>query len=154
MLALLPTRAPARAPQTRPHRILPLLQFITTALWRALFARPADSLERATTPADQPPAPKGPKGEPLATDYMVADNDPLVNMSISVPKELGALNCGAFVAGIIEGVCDGGGLHAKVSAHNAGTEMWPGRTVWLIRFDREVVEREAIVEKYDGKGGR
>ena len=75
------------------------------------------------------------------------DNDPLVNMFISVPKEMSQLNCGAYVAGIVEGVCDGAGLNAKVSAHNGGTEMWPGRTVWLVKFEEGVVEREGLVEK-------
>ena len=78
---------------------------------------------------------------------MVADNEPLVNAFVSVPREMSQLNCGAFVAGVVEGVCDGGGLTARVSAHNGGTEMWPGRTVWLIRFEEGVVEREGIVEK-------
>lgn len=78
---------------------------------------------------------------------MISDNEPLVNQYISVPKEMSQLNCGAYVAGIIEGVCDGGGLTAKVSAHNGGTEMWPGKTVWLIRFETGVVEREKLVDK-------
>ena len=78
---------------------------------------------------------------------MVSDNEPLVNQYISVPKEMSQLNCAAYVAGIIEGVCDGGAMTANVSAHNGGTEMWPGKTVFLIRFEEGVVEREGIVEK-------
>ena len=78
---------------------------------------------------------------------MVADNEPLVNQYVSVPKEMSQLNCAAFVAGVVEGVCDGCGLHAGVTAHNAGTEMWPGRTVFLVRFEGGVVEREGVVEK-------
>lgn len=38
---------------------------------------------------------------------MISDNEPLVNKFISVPKDMGQLNCGAFVAGIIEGVLEG-----------------------------------------------
>ena len=78
---------------------------------------------------------------------MISDNEPLVNGYISVPKEMNQLNCAAYVAGIIEGVCDAGGLTARVSAHNAGTEMWPGKTIFLIRFEEEVLEREAVLEK-------
>ena len=76
---------------------------------------------------------------------MISDNEPLVNQYISVPKEMGNLNCAAFVAGIIEGVCCGVGLRGEVSAHNAGEGeggMWPGKTVFLIRFEEEVVMRE------------
>lgn len=99
---------------------------------------------------------------------MISDNEPLVNASISVPRDLGQLNCAAFVAGVLEGVCDGAGIRAVVSAHNAddggggqaqdggggsggkgggggGERMWPGKTVFLIRFDEGVVEREALV---------
>ena len=38
---------------------------------------------------------------------MISDNEPVVNQYISVPKEMNQLNCAAFVAGIVEGVCDG-----------------------------------------------
>jgi hypothetical protein len=79
---------------------------------------------------------------------MISDNEPLINQYISVPKEMNQLNCGAFVAGIIEGVCDGGGMAAKVSAHSVGTEMWQGKTVWLVRFEDSVVERDSALEKH------
>ena len=138
------------APQPRPTRILPLLQFIANTLWRHLFSRPADAIESSAT---------NPR------EYMISDNEPLVNQYISVPKEMSQLNCGAFVAGIIEGVCCGvlggeavrmaavlyGGEEpgnteppAVVSAHNAGEDggMWPGKTVFLIKFSEEVVKRE------------
>ncbi len=73
---------------------------------------------------------------------MLLDNEPLVNQYISVPKEFNQLNCAAFVAGVVEGVCCGLGMTAGVSAHNAGEEMWPGRTVFLIKFEEGVVRRE------------
>jgi len=41
---------------------------------------------------------------------MVNDNDPLINKFISVPRDMGDLNCGAMVAGIIKGVLDGAGF--------------------------------------------
>lgn len=91
---------------------------------------------------------------------MLYDNDPMVNQYISLPKEMRGLNCAAFVAGIIEGVCDGAGFPTDgVSAHNVGEEsaeagavksLWPGKTVFLIKFKPEVLEREEILEK----GGR
>ncbi|KAL9125030.1 MAG: hypothetical protein Q9217_005711 [Psora testacea] len=137
-------------PQPRPTRILPLLQFIANTLWRHLFSRPADAIESSATNPHE---------------YMISDNEPLVNQYISVPKEMNQLNCGAFVAGIIEGVCCGvlggerGGIvgvlngenpgkrgpPAVVSAHNAGEEggMWPDKTVFLIRFSEDVIKRES-----------
>ncbi|GAD95201.1 BET3 family protein [Paecilomyces variotii No. 5] len=122
------------SPPNRPLRILPLLHLIHGPLWRLLFERPADALEHSVSP--QTP-----------NEYMITDNDPLVNTYISVPKEMSMLNCAAFVAGIIEGVCDGCGFEAKVSAHNQGTEMWPSRTVFLVRFGDSVMEREKMLER-------
>ena len=79
---------------------------------------------------------------------MIYDNEPLVNQFISVPKEMNQLNCAAFVAGIVEGVCDGAGFPSKVTAHTvAEGEMWPGKTVFLLKFRDEVVEREAFLGK-------
>lgn len=122
------------SPPNRPLRILPLLHLIHGPLWRLLFQRPADALEHSVSP--QTP-----------NEYMITDNDPLVNTYISVPKEMSMLNCAAFVAGIIEGVCDGCGFEATVTAHNQGTEMWPGRTVFLVRFGDSVMERENVLER-------
>lgn len=75
-----------------------------------------------------------------------------MNQYISVPKEMSQLNCAAFVAGVIEGACKGCGMGAGVSAHwvggegkGGGEEMWPGKTVFLIKFEEGVVERERLV---------
>ncbi|RDW88609.1 hypothetical protein BP6252_00641 [Coleophoma cylindrospora] len=137
LLDLLLYREPART-QLRPLNIIALLQFITTVLWRHLFSRPADALEKSSNP-DTP------------DEYMISDNEPLVNQYISVPKEMNQLNCAAFVAGIVEGACDGAGFPARVTAHSVGKgeegELWPGKTVFLVKFQPEVVEREAYLGK-------
>lgn len=119
----------------RPTRVLPLLQFVSTVLWRHLFGRPADALERSQDNKDE---------------YMITDNDPVVNSYISVPKEMNQLNCAAYVAGIIEGVCEGSEFPARVTAHSVGEEeegdrMWPGKTVFLVKFSEEIMEREEIL---------
>lgn len=119
---------------TRPTRLLELLQFIHTTLWKTLFNRAADNLELSTT---------------ASNEYMITDNEPLVNTYISVPKEMSQLNCAAFVGGVIEGVCDAAGFQTDgVTAHSAGEgdEMWPGKTIFLIRFKKEVVEREEALK--------
>ncbi|KAF2087993.1 TRAPP I complex [Saccharata proteae CBS 121410] len=127
---------------TRPTRILPLLQFITTTLWKHLFNRPADALEKSTA---------------SDTDYMITDNAPLVVEYVSTPKEMSSLNVAAFVAGVVEGVCDGAGFETKgVTAHwaddgggnvDAGGNMWPSKTIFLIKFDKSVIEREELLER-------
>lgn len=57
------------------------------------------------------------------------------------------LNCAAWVAGVVEGVCDASGMHADVSAHNLGTDMWPGRTVFLVKFREETGAREKELDR-------
>lgn len=129
------------AANIRPTHVLPLLQFVSTVLWKHLFGRPADALERSQENKDE---------------YMITDNDPVVNTYISVPKEMNQLNCAAYVAGIVEGVCDGCGFYARVTAHSVGedddnaaakdaAQMWPGKTVFLIKFSPETMEREEIL---------
>ncbi|PWY65847.1 transport protein particle complex subunit [Aspergillus eucalypticola CBS 122712] len=132
--ALSSSSSTSSSPPNRPLRILPLLHLIHGPLWRLLFNRPADALEHSVSPE-------------TPNEYMITDNDPLVNTYISVPKEMSMLNCAAFVAGIIEGVCDGCGFEAKVTAHNQPTEMWPGRTIFLLRFGESVMEREKVLER-------
>jgi hypothetical protein len=95
---------------------------------------------------------------------MISDNEPLVNAYVSVPREMSQLNCAAFVAGVVEGVCDGAGFKtASVGAHWAvdpaaaaerekeggsqAERMWPGKTVFLLRFADEVLEREELLGK-------
>lgn len=137
MLDLLLYRQPSRT-AARPTRMLDLLQFIHGTLWRALFNRTASALEQSNTKKNE---------------YMIIDNEPLVNTFISIPKEMSQLNCAAFIAGIIEGMCDAAGFSTDgVTAHWAGEgdEMWPGKTIFLLRFKDSVVEREEAIKAGGG----
>lgn len=116
----------------RPLRILSLLSLLTSRLYPLLFARPADGLEQSTTSKNE---------------YHIIDNTPLTNAYISVPKEMKDLSVAAWIAGVIEGVCDGAGFDAKVSAHNAALDNWPARTVFLIKFEEIVMNRDAELER-------
>ncbi|KAH7438572.1 hypothetical protein KP509_04G021000 [Ceratopteris richardii] len=92
------------------------------ALWK-------DSLEKGTENEDE---------------YMISEKELLVNRFISVPKDMGAFNCGAYVAGIVKGVLDGSGFPARVTAHFVPVEGQPRpRTTILIKFSEEVLQREA-----------
>ncbi|KAK1655165.1 transporter particle component [Colletotrichum phormii] len=137
LLDLLLFREPPRT-QTRPLSIITLLHFIKQSCWQHLFGRQADRLEKSADPAKP-------------DEYMIIDNEPLVNAYISVPREMSQLNCAAYVAGIVEGICDGAGFPARVSAHNIAAkdehEMWPGKTVFLVKFRPEVLEREGYLGK-------
>ena len=67
-------------------------------------------------------------------EFMIVEKTPLVNMFISSAP----CNCVAFVAGIVRGVLEGAQFPAQVSAH----EYEDSRTVILIKFAPEVLERE------------
>lgn len=108
----------------RETKVLGILQFVHTMVWRALFGRPADALERSTEDPSQ---------------YMIIDNEPLVTRFISVPKDMSQLNCAAFAAGIIEAVLDASSFSAKVTAHSMGTPQTPDKTVYLVQFEESAL---------------
>lgn len=115
----------------RETRLLAILQWIYTTLWKNLFGKSADTLEKSREAKDE---------------YMLIDNDPMINRYISVPREMQALNCAAFVAGIVEGCMDGSVFPCKVTAHSVATEQFPNRTVFLVKLDASVLEREEYLE--------
>ncbi|GAA5992458.1 hypothetical protein JCM5350_001600 [Sporobolomyces pararoseus] len=114
-------------PPSRHLRLLPLLTYIHSNLYRYLFGKVADSLERSTENQDE---------------YMIGDDEMLITKNVQVPKEMKELSCAALVAGIIEAIMDGNGFPARVTAHSVPTEQHPRRTVLLIKLDQRVLERE------------
>ncbi|KAJ6584279.1 NO signaling/Golgi transport ligand-binding domain-containing protein [Mycena sp. CBHHK59/15] len=152
VLELMVWRAEAtnKAPK-REIRLLPALMAIHTQVWRAVFGRPADAIEKSVENADE---------------YMIIDNDPLVERYISVPKDMSQLSCSSFTAGIVEAVLDGlcfvrrrpliACWHcsltrsvlqpARVTAHNTPTTQYPSRTTILIKLENSVLEREEVLK--------
>lgn len=84
----------------RQTRLLPVLQYVHTTVFRNLFGRPASSLERSTENEDE---------------YMIGDDDPVLDRGVQIPKEMSSLSTNALLAGIVEAVMDGLGF---VSARN------------------------------------
>jgi len=111
----------------RETKVLGVLQLIHSIIWRQIFGKQADGLE---------------KSRDSDFEYMLIDNNPLVSQFISVPKEMSQLNCAAFVAGIIEAILDGYQFTANVTAHTVETDEFPLRTVFLVKFEPDVVTRE------------
>lgn len=105
----------------RDTRLLNVLMFIRSNLWKTLFGREADKLEHAN--------------DDVGTYYII-EKESLVNRFISVPKDKGSLNCASFTAGILEGILNGCGFPATVTVH------WHKGTTFLIKFDDSVLERE------------
>ncbi|KAK5830186.1 hypothetical protein PVK06_013980 [Gossypium arboreum] len=116
----------------RETRLLGILSFVHSTVWKVLFGKVADSLEKGTEHEDE---------------YMISEKDLLVNKFISIPRDMGTFNCGAFVAGIVRGVLDGAGFPAVVTAHFVPMEgLQRPRTTILIKFAEEVLQREARLE--------
>ncbi|KAF3543505.1 hypothetical protein DY000_02001158 [Brassica cretica] len=113
----------------RETRLLGVLSFVHSTVWKVLFGKVADSLEKGTEHEDE---------------YMISEKELLVNRFISIPKDMGTFNCGAFVAGIVKGVLENAGFPAVVTAHFVPIEgQQRPRTTILIKFADEVLKREA-----------
>jgi len=111
----------------RETKLLGILTFISYTVWKVLFGKQADSLEKSTEQEDE---------------YMISENQPLsVTKFISIPKDYGGLNCASFVAGIVEGILDATEFPARVTAHSVPNEgQRQPKTVILIKFNPEVIE--------------
>ena len=76
-------------------------------------------------------------------EYALGDKSLVVNRYISVPKDFGDLNCGAFAAGVVKGVLRDAGFPAEVSAYYAEVDgQRSPKTNILMKFAPEVLERE------------
>lgn len=110
----------------RETRILPMLTFVSQTVWKHLFGRTAELL----------------KGQDHENEYMLNDKAFLVNRFISVPRDFGAVNCGAYVAGIVEGILRSAEFPAAVSAHTVDEPGGGTSTTILVRFEDSVMTRE------------
>lgn len=120
----------SKAPK-REIKFLPALMSIHTQVWKAVFGKPADAIEKSVENDDE---------------YMIVDNDPPITRNISVPRDMSQLSCSSFTAGIVEAVLDGLGFPARVTAHNTPSDAYPGRTTILIKLERSVIEREELLK--------
>mmetsp|Transcript_56148 Transcript_56148/g.130740 ORF Transcript_56148/g.130740 Transcript_56148/m.130740 type:complete len:191 (+) Transcript_56148:47-619(+) len=110
----------------RETRLLPMLNFVAQTIWKQLFGRTADLL----------------KGQDHENEYMLNDKALLVNQFISVPRDYGAVNCGAYVAGVVEGILCSAAFPAKATAHTVEEHGGGSSTTILVRFEESVMERE------------
>jgi trafficking protein particle complex subunit 5 len=66
----------------RKTRLLQILQWVSADVWRSLFGKTADSLERSTENADE---------------FMIHEMQPLTNTFVSVPADLGQVSAATFI---------------------------------------------------------
>ncbi len=75
---------------------------------------------------------------------MIIDKEPVIDQFISIPREYSSLCCSAFMAGIIESILDCSSFPADVTAHSVAQDSYPLNTVFLIKFNSDVIEREKL----------
>jgi hypothetical protein len=97
----------------RESRLINILSFIYTSVWKIIFGKQADALEKGTENQDE---------------YWIIDNEPLLTKCISVPREFSSFNPGAFIAGMLEAILDSSQFPCQVTAHSTSNETWPIRT--------------------------
>ena len=107
----------SKAPK-RETRFLPALMSIHTHVWKAVFGKPADAIEKSVENADECEIGlflnKVSMSNSSAED-MIIDNDPPITRHISVPRDMSQLSCSSFSAGIVEAVLDGLGFVSRLS---------------------------------------
>lgn len=75
----------------REKTVVDILQFIYSNVWKTLFGKQADGLEKSNEKNDE---------------FYLFEKEPITNKFASVPKTYGQFNCAAFIAGIINGILD------------------------------------------------
>ena len=130
LLELYSYRESSGKPLKRETRVIGILQFVASVVWRNLFGRNATSLEKSVEAFDE---------------YMIHETSPITNAYVHAPGGKGAVNVAAYLGGIIEGIIKGAGFGCCVETH------WgEGKTVFLVKFDKDVMEREERKERRDG----
>ncbi|KAI9984783.1 hypothetical protein PInf_006243 [Phytophthora infestans] len=114
----------------RETRLLNMLQFIVSTCWKALFGKAADALERSTENEDE---------------YMIHELEPLTNKFVSVPPDLGQLDCAAYIAGIIRGILCSSGFLAMSQRTQWKFPEDRGQDGLPVKFDESVIRRERVL---------
>ncbi|KAI3381980.1 hypothetical protein SNEBB_008051 [Seison nebaliae] len=112
-----------RDKRERLKSITDVLHFIQTTLWKALFGKEINYVERSTS-------------EKLI--YLLKEDEPVLNKYVSIPPELSHMNCASLNCGIIEAALISHNFPATVTCDtNNGT-------IYIIRLDEIVLQRNQI----------
>ena len=109
-------------------KIESILLFIHSKVWKLLFGEKADELDKSLEDEDE---------------YRIYDSKAIINRYLATKTE--QVNCGDFVAGIIEGVLYAADFPAKVDTSIMEEEGKGGKVkkvVYIIKFAHHVIKRE------------
>ncbi len=107
-----------------------MLKYIHSTIWKGLFGKTADSLEKA---------------KDSETEYMIKDYAPTYMKYVS---EYSNYSVASLMVGIIRGVLNSAGFEAQVSYQTLWQDGPAGRkklyppTVWIVAFAKGVITRE------------
>lgn len=108
----------------RELKIVNMLQFIHNTVWKNLFNKQADGIQRSTDDI---------------YEYRILENSPIVSKYIT--QKGNTYNCSSFIAGIIEGFLNSACLKCKVTGYYLDNEV-QGKTFYIIKFDKDIVDRD------------
>lgn len=110
--------------RSRDLKIIDMLQFVHGTVWSYLFGHVSDDLVKSSE---------------RDNEYMIVDNQPVLTQFIP-----GGVSCDYFVCGIIQGFLNTAKFPCCVSAHCMPQHGFDRRVVYLIQFDKQVLEREVL----------
>ncbi|SCU88584.1 LAFA_0E13520g1_1 [Lachancea sp. 'fantastica'] len=102
-----------------------ILQFIHSTVWTYLFGRVSDDLVKSSE---------------RDNEYMLVDSAPMLSQFISSTN----VQCDFFVCGIIEGILDSASFPCNVTVHSVPEPNSEQKVVFVVRFEQQVLEREAL----------
>merc|ERR1711981_1032101 len=86
----------------RETNLLNMLLFIKSYVWKSLFGKDADKLE---------------KSQDETETYYIIDSQPIITSYVSANESTG-FNAMAYAAGIVEAILEGAGFPASITAHH------------------------------------
>jgi hypothetical protein len=113
----------------REIRRVNMLQYIVSNIWKMLYGKQADVLEKAPN---------------MENRYMIYEKEPLENKYVSLPKNLTGMHCSYFTAGIITGCLAAAEFPATVKVYFTEKKDY---TVFIVDFDQSVIDRENQLPK-------
>ena len=106
-------------------KIVQMLQFIHNNVWKMLFGKQADGLQKSNEDEDE---------------YRIIEISPITNKYI--PFQKAQSNCAAFLGGIIEGILNSADFRCKVSTFFFDVDGIM-KTYYIVKFDHDIIVRDA-----------
>jgi hypothetical protein len=113
----------------RETKIVNMLQFIHNNVWKMLFNKQADGLQKSTDDPDE---------------YRIIENSPITNKFITLQKG-NSLNCASLFAGVIEGILNSADFRCKVAAFFFEVEGQT-KTYYIVKFDSDIIARDSEIK--------